>query len=189
MLNPHSWWWHHHIFIYCWWLLGILPIVWNTDVGFCQYYVYLYRDRFDVNVDIYIYTHTYRDSWDTGRSLGANTGGTARDPGSSLGRRSDCGSIEEKPTGRVLNPNRKSGYIPVNKHGNGRFLSNGGLIRKITDKWSIFPCHVWLPEGRQNGTAGEHCWLSWLMLLSSQGLWWMMIIDCIEFEDKISSLW
>ena len=36
----------------------------------------------------------------------------------------------------------------VVKHGNGKSPINGNQIRKITYKWSIFHCHIWLPEGR-----------------------------------------
>ena len=43
-------------------------------------------------------------------------------------------------------------YPPVIKHGvleNGPFISDFPILlyRKITDKWSIFHCHDWLPEG------------------------------------------
>ena len=37
----------------------------------------------------------------------------------------------------------------VFKHGNGKSRINGGSNRKITYKWSIFHCHVWLPEGKR----------------------------------------
>ena len=35
-------------------------------------------------------------------------------------------------------------YPLVIKHGNGKSSLNGGCLRKITDKWSIFHCHVWI---------------------------------------------
>ena len=40
-------------------------------------------------------------------------------------------------------------YPLVIKHGNGKFPINGGFNfnNKILDKWSIFRCHVWLPDG------------------------------------------
>ena len=38
-------------------------------------------------------------------------------------------------------------YPLVIKHGNGQSPMDRGLNRKITYKWSIFHCHVWLPEG------------------------------------------
>ena len=34
----------------------------------------------------------------------------------------------------------------------GKSLINGGFKRKLTDKWSIFHCHVWLPEGMIKGS-------------------------------------
>ena len=34
-------------------------------------------------------------------------------------------------------------YPPVIKHGNGRFIINGGFIKKITDKWSRNPTCQW----------------------------------------------
>ena len=39
-------------------------------------------------------------------------------------------------------------YPLVIKHGNGKSPRNGGLNGKITARWSIFHCHVLLPEGR-----------------------------------------
>ena len=43
-------------------------------------------------------------------------------------------------------------YSLVIKHGNGKEHGkspmNWGFNRKIMDKLSIFPCHVWLPEGK-----------------------------------------
>ena len=41
-----------------------------------------------------------------------------------------------------------NGYPLVIKHGNGKSPINGGFNRKIIAKWSIFHCHVWLPEGK-----------------------------------------
>ena len=38
----------------------------------------------------------------------------------------------------------------VIKHGNGKSPTNGDFDRKSTHKWSIFHCHVWLPEGTLN---------------------------------------
>ena len=32
----------------------------------------------------------------------------------------------------------------------GKSTLNGDFKRKITDKWSIFHCHVWVPEGSPN---------------------------------------
>ena len=46
----------------------------------------------------------------------------------------------------------------------------GGFYRKITDKWSIFHCHVWLPEGSHQGVSHVISIVSWLyknMLLTS----------------------
>ena len=48
---------------------------------------------------------------------------------------------------RLGRPWWRGGYPWVIKHGNGTYPMNGGFIRNITDKWSIFHCHVWLPEG------------------------------------------
>ena len=42
------------------------------------------------------------------------------------------------------------GYPLVIKHGNEKSSGNGGFHRNITDKCSIFNCHVWLPEGTSN---------------------------------------
>ena len=39
------------------------------------------------------------------------------------------------------------GYPLVIKHGNRKATRNWGFNMKITCKWSIFHCHVWLPEG------------------------------------------
>ena len=39
------------------------------------------------------------------------------------------------------------GY-PSGIYGNGKSPLNVGVYRKITNKWSIFHCHVWLPEGK-----------------------------------------
>ena len=38
-------------------------------------------------------------------------------------------------------------YPLVIKHGNGKSSINGGFNRKMTEKWFLFHCHVWLPEG------------------------------------------
>ena len=42
---------------------------------------------------------------------------------------------------------RMIGYPLVITDGNGKSPMNGGVIRKINDKWSIVHYHVWLPEG------------------------------------------
>ena len=47
-------------------------------------------------------------------------------------------------------------YPPVIKRGNWKSIGNGGFNRKITYKWSIFHCHVWLPEG--TGIAREYAY-------------------------------
>ena len=47
----------------------------------------------------------------------------------------------------VLDTHSHIGYPLVIKHGNGKSHTNGGFNRKITDKWSMLHCHVWLPEG------------------------------------------
>ena len=39
------------------------------------------------------------------------------------------------------------GYPLVVKHGNEKSPLGGGFTRKITDKWSVLHCHVWIPEG------------------------------------------
>ena len=42
---------------------------------------------------------------------------------------------------------RNHPYLLVIKHGWLENLMNGGFDRKIIDKWSIYHCHVSLPEG------------------------------------------
>ena len=40
------------------------------------------------------------------------------------------------------------GYPLIVQRDSGKSLMNGGFKRKITCKWCIFHCHVWLPEGK-----------------------------------------
>ena len=44
----------------------------------------------------------------------------------------------------------KSTYLSVIKHGHGESPVNGGSNRKTIHKWSIFQCHLKLPEGKSS---------------------------------------
>ena len=54
---------------------------------------------------------------------------------------------------------------PVIKHGNGKSNVNGGLNGKLTDKWWIFHCHVWLPEGIWFYSGDVSCLIIWSVIL------------------------
>ena len=45
-------------------------------------------------------------------------------------------------------PSKSAQYTLVSKHGNGTSSIHGGFSSNITNKWSIFHCPVWLPEGK-----------------------------------------
>ena len=84
-------------------------------------------------------------------------------------------------------------YPWVIKHGNGTYPMNGGFIRKITDKWSVFHCHVWLPEGSPTLEPPKKWWkinkLSRMDVnVQSNGLSWDE--DCLMDPSTIrESMW
>ena len=70
--------------------------------------------------------------------------------------------------GYIVHLKKHPMYPLVIKHGNGKSPWNGGFNRKLTDKWSIFHCHVWLIIGGYPivwdkefwSSFTSSCWLS-----------------------------
>ena len=73
-------------------------------------------------------------------------------------------------------------YPLVIKHGTGKSAMNGGLNRKITNNWSIFHCHVWLPDGRCCSVVVYlPLWKTWVRHLGSR------FIPILNMENETCS--
>ena len=73
----------------------------------------------------------------------------------------------------------------------GKYTMKGGFMRKITYKWSVFRCHVWLPEGISKRnlfllctvSSPCNCRLARNDFHNDAGLLWT---SCIQFKGSQS---